>query len=241
MSIWRSRGSHAEHTEHTDRDTLQETDRPADRDIDRDADRDEGRPTIFRQREGDHDADVLRRAAHDRAHDRFGGVNPGAAFFGWLSAMGLTAILAGIVAAAASALGYQNQFSEAQAEQAAGTVGIVSGLVLLCVLVLAYFAGGYVAGRMSRFDGAKQGVAVWAIGLLVTILAAVAGWLAGDAYNVLNRVEVPSIPIPTDQLTWGGIIAGLLILLGTLVAAMVGGKVGQRYHDKVDTEAYDWR
>ena len=236
MSIRHKRDSHTEHTEHTEH-----TDRDTARDVDPGVDQDQDRPAIFRQREGDHDADELRRAAHDRAHDRFGGVNPGAAFFGWLSAMGLTAILAGIVAAAASALGYQNQFSEVQAQQAAGTVGIVGGVVVLCVLVLAYFAGGYVAGRMSRFDGAKQGVGVWAIGLVVTVLAAVAGWLAGDAYNVLNRVDMPSIPIPTDQLTWGGIVGGLLILLGTLAAAVVGGKVGQKYHDKVDHEAYDWR
>lgn len=198
----------------------------------------DSRPEIFRQRSAA-DTDTERILAHERAYDRFGGVNPGAAFFGWLSAMGLTVLLAGIVAAVASALG--RQWNQADAENAAGTVGIVSAAVLLGVLLIGYFAGGYVAGRMSRFDGGKQGTAVWALGLVVTILAAVGGWVAGDQYNVLDRVDLPQVPIPTDQLTWGGVVAGLLILLGTLVAAMAGGALGHRYHDKVDDEAYTWR
>lgn len=233
MTIRRhQRGTHAGHETDAGGETLDTRD-----DSVRETDE---RPEIFQQRAGDHDQDVRREFAHERAHDRFGGANLGAAFFGWLSAMGLTAILAGIVAAAATALG-QDRALQTEAERSAGTVGLVSGLVLLCVLVLAYFAGGYVAGRMSRFDGLRQGVAVWTFGLVVTILAAVAGWLAGDAYNVLQRVDVPSIPIPQDQLTWGGIVAGVLVLLGTLAAAMLGGKIGQKYHDKVDHEAYDWR
>ena len=49
--------------------------------------------------------------------------------------------------------------------------GIGGGIAVLVVLFLAYLAGGYVAGRMSRFDGARQGLAVWVIGLLVVLRA----------------------------------------------------------------------
>ena len=41
----------------------------------------------------------------------------------------------------------------------AETIGLVGGALLLAALMIAYFAGGYVAGRMSRFDGARQGFA----------------------------------------------------------------------------------
>ena len=78
--------------------------------------------------------------------------------------------------------------------------------MLLAILLIAYYSGGYVAGRMSRFDGARQGLMVWVIGLLVTLLAAALGWIAGDQYNLLDRVDVPRIPIPTDEITLGGII-----------------------------------
>ena len=172
-----------------------------------------------------------------RARDKFGGANLGAAFFGWLVAIGMTALLTGILAVLATALDYSGSITQSDVQRAAGSVTLVIALVLLAVLLVAYYAGGYVAGRMSRFDGARQGVAVWFVGLLVTAAAAVLGWVAGDQYNLLDRVDVPRIPIPTDHVTVGGIVTGVLVLVGTLVAAMLGGIVGRRYHDRVDRAA----
>lgn len=171
-----------------------------------------------------------------RARDRFGGANWGAAFFGWIVAIGVTVILTGIIGAIASAVGSSNNVTQSDAQRAAGTVSIGVAIVLLVVLMIAYYAGGYVAGRMSRFDGTRQGVAVWVIGLVITILAVVLGWIAGDQYNILDRVSLPRIPIPKDQFTLGGIIAALVVLIGTLLAAMFGGKVGTHYHRRVDRE-----
>ena len=171
------------------------------------------------------------------ARDRFGGANLGAAFFGWLVAIGMTVLLTGLLAVAATAVGYSGEVTQSQAERAAGTVTLVTAIVLVAVLLIAYYAGGYVAGRMSRFDGGRQGLAVWVIGLLVTILAAVLGWIAGDQYNLFDRLDVPNIPVPTDDITIGGIITGLAVLVGTLLAAMAGGKVGRRYHARVDRAA----
>ena len=175
----------------------------------------------------------------EAARHRFGGANVGAAFFGWLVAVGMTALLTGILAVVATAVGYNSGITQSDAERAAGTVTLVTAIVLLAVLLIAYYSGGYVAGRMSRFDGARQGLMVWVIGLLVTLLAAVLGWIAGDQYNLLDRVEVPRIPIPTDDITLGGIITGVAVLVGTLLAAMFGGTVGRRYHSRVDRAAAD--
>jgi hypothetical protein len=113
----------------------------------------------------------------------------------------------------------------------------VAAIVLLAVLLIAYYTGGYVAGRMSRFDGGKQGLAVWLIGLAVTIIALVLGAVFGSEYNILDRVSLPRIPVSTSELGMGGIITAVVILVGTLLAAMAGGKVGHRYHDKVDRAA----
>jgi hypothetical protein len=184
--------------------------------------------------------DGVRRARvydEEAARDRFGGANFGAAFFGWLVAVGMTALLTGIAAVIATAVGYNSGITQSVAERAAGTVTLVTAIVLLAILLIAYYSGGYVAGRMSRFDGARQGLMVWVIGLLVTLLAAVLGWVAGDQYNLLDRVNVPRIPIPTDQITLGGIITAVAVLVGTLLAAMFGGTVGRRYHSRVDRAA----
>jgi len=176
-------------------------------------------------------------AGHDPAREKFGGVNLGAAVFGWLVAVALGTILTSVIGALVAAVGSEAQISQSDAEREAGTLGAAAAIVLVLVLLLAYYTGGYVAGRMSRFDGAKQGVAVWGIGLLVTLAAVVLGAVFGSQYNILDRVDLPRIPVPTDSLTTAGLLTAGVLVLGTLVVAMLGGKVGNRYHHRVDREA----
>jgi hypothetical protein len=174
------------------------------------------------------------RATEALRRDEFGGFNLGADFFGWLVAVALTVLVASIVGAIAAAVGSNLHVTQTDAQRQAGTVGIVTAAVLLVILMLAYYSGGYVAGRMSRFDGGRQGFGVWLIGVVVTLVAVGVGIAFGAQYNILQRVDLPSMPIPSNEATWGGIIALAAILLGTLLAAFVGGKVGQRYHTRVD-------
>jgi hypothetical protein len=176
------------------------------------------------------------RDARLRQRDEFGGFNWGAAFFGWLVAVGLAAILTGILSAAGAAIGL-TEVSESEASDNAETIGIVGGAILVGILMLAYYAGGYVAGRMSRFDGARQGFGVWVFGLLVAIAPRTARAIAGAEYNVLEKLELPRIPIDEGSLTTGGVIALVAVVLGTLIAALAGGKVGERYHRRVDRAA----
>ena len=180
------------------------------------------------------------RDAVDAQHNRYGGVKWGAAFFGWLSANGLAVLLVALLSAAGVAIGLTESIpgADAAAEQA-DTIGIVGGIVLLVVLFLAYLAGGYVAGRMARFDGARQGIAVWIIGLLVVLALAVAGLVFGSKYNVLQQLNLPRIPIDEGTATTGGIIALVAVLLVTLLGAILGGKLGDRFHRKVDRAGFD--
>jgi len=169
-----------------------------------------------------------RREVLQRQREEFGGFMWGAAFFGWLSAVGVATLLVAIVAATGAAIGLTN------ASDATSTVGIVGGVLLLVVLMLAYYCGGYVAGRMARFNGPRQGIAVWLLGLLVTIVLAVAGVVFGAEYNVLSGLNLPRIPVGEGSLTTGGLIALAAVLIGTLLAAIAGGKAGTHFHRKVD-------
>ena len=169
----------------------------------------------------------------ERQREEYGGFNVGAAFFGWLVAVGMAALLTAILSAAGAAIGLTS-VSESEARSSADTISIVGGILFFLVLALAYYAGGYVAGRMSRFDGARQGVGVWLFGLVVTIALAVLGAIAGSKYNVLGQLNLPRIPIDEGSLAAGGAITLAAILIGTLVAALLGGKAGERYHRKVD-------
>ncbi len=92
------------------------------------------------------------KAGVRRQREEFGGINWGAALFGWLVAVGLAAILVAILSAAGAALGLTS-VSRRDANKSAATIGIGGGIALLIVLLLGYYCGGYVAGRMSRFDG----------------------------------------------------------------------------------------
>ena len=115
----------------------------------------------------------------------------------------------------------------------------LGGIAVLVVLFLAYLAGGYVAGRMARFDGVRQGLAVWVIGLVVVIVLAAAGAILGAKYNVLQSLNLPRIPIDEGTATTAGIIALVAVLIATLVGAIVGGSLGARYHRKVDRVGFD--
>ena len=179
----------------------------------------------------------LDREARLRQRDRFGGLNWGAAFFGWLVAIGMGVILTAIIAAAGAAIGFTNGASASDASSNAGTIGIVGGALLIAIAFVAYYCGGYVAGRMSRFDGGRQGLGVWAIGLIVTLVVAAAGAIFGDQYNVFENLNLPRIPIDPSDLTTGGVIALAAIALASLIGAFLGGKLGQRYHRRVDRAA----
>ena len=176
-------------------------------------------------------------AARARQRDEFGGINWGASFFGWLVAVGVAALLTAILAAAGAAIGLTST-SEAEATANAEELGLGGGIALVVVLMLAYYTGGYVAGRMSRFDGGRQGLGTWVIGLLVTIALAAAAVILGDQYNVLERLNLPSLPVGDQTLATGGIIALAAIVVGSLLAAMLGGKVGERYHKRVDRAGF---
>src|SRR5215211_5977621 len=105
-----------------------------------------------------------------RQRDAYGGTNWGAAFFGWLVATGLGALLTALVSAAGAAIAFSEIDSIGEAGNNAETIGVVGAICLIAVALIAYFAGGYVAGRMSRFDGARQGVATWIWGIVAVVV-----------------------------------------------------------------------
>jgi amino acid transporter len=174
----------------------------------------------------------------ERQREEYGGINWGSAFFGWLVAVGVAVLLTGILAAAGAAIGLTEKTSNAADNASPETLSLAGAIALIVVLAIAYYCGGYVAGRMSRFDGARQGIGVWVIGLLITIAAAVLAVVAGSQYNVVERANLPRLPVGADTLTTGGAIASIVILAGTLLFAALGGIAGARYHRKVDRAGF---
>jgi hypothetical protein len=160
----------------------------------------------------------------------------GSCFFGWLTASGTAVLLAALVTGVGAALGLSRSVdvtnpTPAQTE----SIGFVGGIVLLAIIFVAYLAGGYVAGRMARFNGLKQGLGVWLWAVIMAILIGVAGWLAGARFDLLAQVNsFPRLPLNEGTLTTGGIIVAIGVVAASLIGALLGGLAGMRYHRRVD-------
>jgi hypothetical protein len=175
-------------------------------------------------------------AARERQREAFGGLNWGASCFGWLVAVGVAALLSSILVAAGAAIGItESDVTTAGRDEL--TLG--GGIALLAVLVVAYATGGYVAGRLSRFDGGRQGLGTWAIGLAVMVALALAAVVLGDEYNVLEQLNLPSFPVADgESFVGGGAIVLAVSIVATVLAAVAGGKLGERYHKRVDLAGF---
>jgi hypothetical protein len=173
-----------------------------------------------------------------RQRAQFGGFKFGSAFFGWLTATGTAVILTAVVAASGAAVGLGSRVGEIDDGNPSGspaTMGWVGAVALLVVLFLAYFAGGYVAGRMARFDGAKQGLAVWLWAVIIAVVVAAVATVAGSQFNVLAEVNsFPRIPVNEGDLTAATAITAVLLAIVSLVGAVLGGLAGMRFHRRVD-------
>lgn len=180
-----------------------------------------------------------RRTVFRREREEHGGIQLGATFFGWLSATGMAVLLTSLVAATGTALGIATETSLGEAAGAAisrvETVGLVGAIVLLAIAFIAYFCGGYVAGRMARFDGFKQGLGVWLWSIVVALVIAGLAAVAGDEYNVLRELNsFPRLPLDEGRLTNNGIVALGLAIVTSLGGALLGGSAGMHFHRVVD-------
>jgi MFS family permease len=181
----------------------------------------------------DNGDEMDRHTVVGREREALGGVKIGSAFFGWLAATGMAVLLTALVAAGGAAV------SLAQGDENAApnveTIGVVEATVLLVIFFVAYYSGGYVAGRMARFNGARQGVAVWIWAVIIAVAVAIAAALAGDQYDIQSELNnFPRIPSNEGDVTTNGIVAALAIAAVTLVGAIMGGLAGMRFHRKVD-------
>ena len=181
----------------------------------------------------------------ERQREAFGGPKIGSAFFGWLTTAATAAILTGLVAIVGEVLGLGVTPDPWETDGVAGldaaSVGWIGAGILLAVVLVSWYCGGYVAGRMARFSGIAQGIAVWVWAIVVGIVAAIAAVVLDGRYGVLAAVTqaLPDVPIPDGALTVSWIIAAVAVAAVSLGGAVLGGVVGVRYHRRVDRVGLD--
>jgi hypothetical protein len=181
-------------------------------------------------------AAATRETVVAREEERFGGIKIGSAFFGWLLSTAMAVLLGALVAAAGRAgfLPGMDPLPPAGQQSSGGMTGMI---VLLSLQLLAYFSGGYVAGRMARFNGVGQGLMVWlwgVIGAAAMALLAITG--QSNVLTTLNSFL--RLPLVEGQLSLGGIIAAIAVAATALIGAVLGGLTGVHYHRKVDRAGF---
>jgi hypothetical protein len=175
------------------------------------------------------DSRPAREAGLAAARDRFGGLDVPASLVGMLTALGLVALIAGVVAAAVGATGYQTGLDSEDVRDIAFE-SLIGGLVILFV---SYLIGGWAAGRMARYNGATNGLmtGIWTL-ILAAILSGLAAAL-GDEYDVMRNIDMPQW-FSTDALTAEAIVTGAIAVAVMLLGGLIGGAWGGRYHRLAD-------
>jgi len=182
-------------------------------------------------------APVDRASVVARQKEAFGGVKIGSAFFGWLTAMGMVVVLTALVAAAGAGVGIVSSAQDVVDATGANVdeIGWAGAIAVLVVVFLAYYSGGYVAGRMARFNGAKQGAAVFGWAVVVAVVVAILSAVAGAQYDVLDELNnFPRIPSDLSGLTLQAGVTLIGVVVAALVGAVVGGLAGMNFHRRVD-------
>jgi hypothetical protein len=177
------------------------------------------------------EADEAREA---RLREVYGGVDWLASFIGCIFAIVCSGILllffSGLVL---NPLGFTLDLRGREMDAAVITGLVVVGLVLF----VSYFFGGYVAGRLARFDGGLNGAATVLWGVLLSAILLVGSFLPGPLFRFLQEFVqnnvLPTIGGLTETgLVGAGIIVGVLLL--ELLGGFLGGRLGNLYHTRID-------
>jgi hypothetical protein len=178
--------------------------------------------------------------ANDRQREVFGGPKVGSAFFGWLIAGATGVILTGALAVVDRVL----ELGVIPDPWASGGIGPLDGVTvgwivasgLFAIVLLSFYCGGYVAGRMARFSGVAQGLVVWLWAVVIAVIAAVVGAVLDGGNGLLDAViaNLPVLPGGDGFRLIAWIIAAVALVAASLGGAILGGVIGVRYHRRVD-------
>lgn len=183
---------------------------------------------------------ITAEEASDRQRKAFGGPKVGSAFFGWLIAVATGVILTGVLAVVDRVL----ELGVIPDPWASGGIGPLDGVAvgwivasgLLAIVLVAFYCGGYVAGRMARFSGVAQGLVVWLWAVVIAVIAAVVGAVLDGGPGLLDAAleRLPVLPGGDEFRLIAWIVAAVALVAVSLGGAVLGGVIGVRYHRRVD-------
>lgn len=166
-----------------------------------------------------------------RAQVQGGRADAGAALSGMFAALGALSFLGALIAAGANTLDYQlNMIVEGEVLEST----LIGSAVALGVVFLAFLFGGWVAGRMAKFDGAINGLGAGLWLLVLAAIFALLGALVGPEFNAFGAAGLPDwfSSIRSDFRTplAFGILAAFIVVV--LLGGYLGGRAGEAFNHR---------
>lgn len=159
-----------------------------------------------------------------------GGLSLWSAVSGVLVALGALVLLGALIGAALTATGLIEGNLTTDEVRRAGFGGV---LALLAIQFVAYVLGGYTAGRMARGSG-------WLNGALVALGGTVIIAIVGGAFMAVagppSANTFDALAIPVENLGEAVTASGIALLLVMVAGACLGGRLGARWHTKLENE-----
>ena len=172
-------------------------------------------------------------------YERYGKSDFLASLLGMFAGLGVLVFLSALIAAGAAGIDFQlNQINEEGLLDEASLVGLI---VAALVVFASFVAGGFAAGRMSRYSGGLNGLGagLWLV-LIVAIFAALGAWVDAK-YNAFNRIDLPNwfAQIDAEERDAMAIVGAAVLVGATLLGGYLGGRLGETYHTQVDAALID--
>jgi hypothetical protein len=182
-----------------------------------------------------HDDDAADRVALVREAG-WGKVSWFSVVCGIFAAYGAFVIVLGAASAVLSAFGVD---TDELSDNDWTRLGWVAAGAVAVVLLVAYWIGGYVAGRMARRAGLLHGALVLVFGIVILVVVAAIAHVEEGTDAILDRLDSLGIPTSRDEWTDVGTVAGISALVAMIVGSLAGGRAGERWHQRLTRRAAD--
>jgi hypothetical protein len=181
----------------------------------------------------------IRETVVARQEERFGGIKIGSAFFGCLTAAAMIILLGALAVAAGRAGLLAGTDPVSDSTKASSPFSGMAGLILLFLVpFLAFVSGGYVAGRMARFNGVGQGLMVWLWAVIAAAGLALVAVGGGQSDPLTVVRDLLGVPVHEGLLSTSSVVAAIAVAALALLGAVLGGLAGVHYHRKVDRAGF---
>jgi hypothetical protein len=159
-----------------------------------------------------------------------GGLSAWSVLSGILVAFGAFVVLNLVVG---SVLAASDLIDGGLSPQTVRDAGIAAAVGLVLVQFVAYFWGGYTAGRMARGSGWVNGLMV-AVGALIFIalVAAAVGGVAG--WGWARDAGFETLPFSMGEWTEAATALGAALIVSMLLGGVIGGRIGSTWHTKLE-------